>query len=251
MKRSWPNVLSIALLSIAFALGSIAQAQEPPIAGGYSETSISDPEVVSAARYAVRAQGQKQRAPISLVSIRSAEVQVVAGLNYRLGLSVKINGRAQDVTAVVYRNLKQQYSLSTWEVATMSGSAPASTIEQLVKTLAEAYAARTLGQLDSESFVFGKVAIVIEHSLADDNAKGRFVTKAFKTFGEAEQWLRSRERDEQPGREIRPFRRCSRGLCTFDLEGGITHNRLYLQKVGYGYRKGRPYIKKIYLLDGD
>ncbi len=123
------------------------------------------------------------------------------------------------------------------------------TIEQLVKALAEAYTSKLSGRLDAERPYFGKVKIVIEHSLVE--GKDRFEIKKFKTLEQGERWLRSRERDDLPRRETRPLLQCKKGLCTYDFEGGILHNHLYLRKISYGYRNGRPYIKTIYLLDGD
>jgi hypothetical protein len=90
-------------------------AQEPPMAGAYGEVSTTDREVVQAARFAVSKARHKQGARVSLISIERAERQVVAGLNYRLCLKVKIKNKIQNMTAVVYKNLKQRYSLSSWE----------------------------------------------------------------------------------------------------------------------------------------
>jgi hypothetical protein len=90
-------------------------AQEPPMAGAYGEVSTTDREVMRAARFAVSKARRKQGARVSLISIERAERQVVAGLNYRLCLRVKIKNKIQDMTAVVYQNLKQHYSLSSWE----------------------------------------------------------------------------------------------------------------------------------------
>jgi hypothetical protein len=126
------------------------------------------------------------------------------------------------------------------------------TIEQLVKELAEAYTAKDLGQLDAEHPYFGQVKIVIEHSLAEDTAPNRFEVKRFKTLAQGEQWLRGREREEgAPFRQTRPLLQCRKALCDYDFDGGILHNQLYLRRISYGYRNGRPYIKTLFLLDGD
>jgi hypothetical protein len=136
--------------------------------------------------------------------------------------------------------------------APTQSSSKKETIEQLVKALSDAYTSRALGRLDAGRPFVGKVKIVIEHSLAPDDAKDRFEIKMFKTLEKAEQWLRSRERDEQfPSRQNRPLMQCKKGICTYDFNGGILHNQLYLQKITYGYKNGSPYIKTIYLLDGD
>lgn len=256
MKKSFLRVTSLIVLSMALYSAPSVFAQGGPVTGGYAAASISDAEVVAAARYAVRAQRRKQSAVISLISIRSAEVQVVAGLNYRLGLRVKVNGKTLDVTAVVYKNLRRRYSLSSWETDRDStggaSAALSSTIEELVESLSEAYTSKTLDGLDKERPLLGRVRIVIEHSLAGDDDKDRFEIKTFTTFKQAEQWLRSRERDEGfPARQSKPLVRCRQGVCTYNFDGGILHNNLYLQKISYDYRRGRPFIKTIYLLDGD
>jgi hypothetical protein len=49
--------------------------------------------------------------------------------------------------------------------------------EDLSKAVAEGYEARTLGNLDAQKPYMGRVRIVIEHSLAEDNAKDRFVNQ--------------------------------------------------------------------------
>ena len=125
------------------------------------------------------------------------------------------------------------------------------TIEQLVKAVAEAYETRTLGSLDANNPFAGRFRIVIEHSLADGRAKDRFVIKWFTSLRKAEAWLKSREHEEMPGRSIKPLAKCAKGVCSYDFDGGILHNNLYLKKITYGLRRGCPYIKTIYLLDGD
>jgi hypothetical protein len=125
------------------------------------------------------------------------------------------------------------------------------TIEDLVKAVAEAYQAKTLGSLDAQKPYVGKLRIVIENSLAEDNAKDRFLIKWFSSLAQAETWLKSREHEELPGRVTKPLVRCANGVCTYNFDDGILHNTLYLKKITYGSRSGCPYIKTIYLLDGD
>jgi hypothetical protein len=82
----------------------------PP--GSYRAADVNDPSVRQAAAAAVREAG-KGRAT-ALRRIVSAEQQVVAGINYRLCLEVEIGGATGQARAVVYRDLSQQYSLSSW-----------------------------------------------------------------------------------------------------------------------------------------
>jgi hypothetical protein len=120
------------------------------------------------------------------------------------------------------------------------------TVEELVKALSEAFTSKSLGGLAAARPQQGRVRIVVEHSIT-----GTFDGRNFKTLEAGERWLKSREREDGPARQVLPLKRCRRGVCTYDFDGGILHNNLYLQKVAYGYRNGRPYIKTIYLLDGD
>jgi hypothetical protein len=124
-------------------------------------------------------------------------------------------------------------------------------ISDLAKSLAGAFEGKTLSSLDAQKPYAGKVRMVIEHSLADDNAKDRFVIRSFTSLAKLESWLKSREHEDQPGRNSRPLERCAKGVCTYSLDGGILHNNLYLKKITYGLRAGCPYVKTIYLLDGD
>lgn len=122
MKRNWrvaimalvTTVVIIAALNMVSGNQSSVFAQQGPIVGGYADASNSDPEVVAAARFAINAEKTKLHARIALVSIKHAEVQVVAGLNYRLSLRVKTKGKTRNVKVVVYKNLKQEYSLTSW-----------------------------------------------------------------------------------------------------------------------------------------
>jgi hypothetical protein len=117
--------ISTILVLTIFAAIQADSPQQSPIAGGYADLDKTDPEASRAARFAVAAAGRRSHTPISLIDLRKAEVQVVAGLNYRLQLSVRTKGKVQGVNAVVYRDLKRRYSLSSWEPARDSTPAPA------------------------------------------------------------------------------------------------------------------------------
>jgi hypothetical protein len=122
--------------------------------------------------------------------------------------------------------------------------------EQLEDAFSKAYLAEDLGRLDAKRPYRGSVRIVIEHSLLE--GKDQYEVRQFKTLASIERWLRSRTREDgTPFRDWRPLIQCARGLCTYDFDGGILHNHLYLKRIRYGYRNGRAYLKTIYLLDGD
>ena len=88
--------------------------------GGYAEASVKEKDVAAAAAFAVKAQEktlQKKDAPpvkLALVKILSAQTQVVAGLNFRLKLSVRMHDAPKEAEAVVYRKLSGEYELTSW-----------------------------------------------------------------------------------------------------------------------------------------
>jgi hypothetical protein len=107
-------VIAITTISNVSAARFVRAPQQEPMAGGYRDIAKDDPEALAAARFAIKEQSRKLHTRISLVSIQRAEVQVVAGLNYRLCMKVKVRRKTQSATAVVYKNLKQKYSLTSW-----------------------------------------------------------------------------------------------------------------------------------------
>ena len=121
MKRVLSAALALAFV-IPCAAAHASPAQDAPVAGGYSERPTSDRGVAAAARFAVRERGRRTGRRVTLLSVRRAETQVVAGLNYRLLLRVR-EGRAaaRDAVAVVYQNLRQRLSLESWEPAVSGG----------------------------------------------------------------------------------------------------------------------------------
>ena len=122
MKKSLRVVFILVILNVAFSCVNLVLAQQRT--GGYKEISSDDAEVVAAANFAISEQGRKQEASFTLVSIERAESQVVAGINYRLCLKVSTDdeGEPKDVKVVVYRNLRKEYSLTSWEEESCSES---------------------------------------------------------------------------------------------------------------------------------
>ena len=116
MKRS---LTLIAILSVALFVftWSVVSAQRT---GGYREIDKADEGAAAAAEFAVKAESEKKEMTYKLVSIEHAEVQTVAGINYRLCLKVGYHKADDDaettesVRVVVYRNLQNQYSLTSW-----------------------------------------------------------------------------------------------------------------------------------------
>jgi hypothetical protein len=122
MKKSLQVVIVLIALGVAFGSVIISFGQGRPIVGGYKEVATDDPEVQAAAEFAVSEQKKKQDDDaLTLVSIEHAERQVVAGTNFRLCLKVAAGGDSdegaepQNVKVVVFKNLKQEYSLKSWD----------------------------------------------------------------------------------------------------------------------------------------
>lgn len=125
--------------------------------------------------------------------------------------------------------------------------------EELAQTVSEAYKAKTLADLDAKQLAGPTVTLVIEHSLMEGkNGNGLIVTRRFKNFAAIDKWLKSKEREEgAPFRQTKPLLRCAKGRCSYNFDGGILHNNLYLHDIYYSSRNGRLYLIKIHLLDGD
>ncbi|HVM48228.1 MAG TPA: hypothetical protein VMU04_09375 [Candidatus Acidoferrum sp.] len=103
-------------------LTSLAQETAP---GGYSPVAVTNKAVMGAAAFAVKAQQQvmqdnKTEPPgrIELAAITGAEQQVVAGMNYRLKLKVKVDGKEKEAEAVVWWQAwrkPEPYRLTSWQ----------------------------------------------------------------------------------------------------------------------------------------
>jgi uncharacterized lipoprotein NlpE involved in copper resistance len=82
--------------------------------GGYASIDPADPDARAAAKHAVAAQASRTGAAVTLRRVARAERQVVAGLNYRLCLEVRVGGKPEVVQAIVFRDLQQRFSLTEW-----------------------------------------------------------------------------------------------------------------------------------------
>lgn len=97
-----------------FAVSSQVSAQD--ITGAYGEASVTDKDVLKATKFALKSRSTQTGKRFTLVRIQKAESQLVAGMNYRVCLRVRDNRkRISTITAVVYRDLKNRYSLSNWQ----------------------------------------------------------------------------------------------------------------------------------------
>lgn len=110
----------LAFLFIVFACASNIFAQKEPVVGGYAEVSVKDKNVIKAAKFAVKERAKTQNTKVNLVVIKNAKMQVVAGRNYELCLMTNYLNKRSDklvdqfVRVVVYRDLKNKLSLTSW-----------------------------------------------------------------------------------------------------------------------------------------
>ena len=114
-------VLLITLFTVLLDGDSLAQEQ---ISGGRTLAAVTKPEVVAAANFAVAEQAKviqkelKTATKLSLVTIISAEEQVVSGMNYHLTLKLKLNGTRKKAEATVWWqawNKDAPYKLTAWK----------------------------------------------------------------------------------------------------------------------------------------
>ncbi len=83
--------------------------------GAYSPAELDKQEVKAAADFAVQEQAKRDKSPLQLRSIATAEQQVVAGMNYRLTLVVSRGGNSRSVKATIFRALDSHYEMKSWE----------------------------------------------------------------------------------------------------------------------------------------
>lgn len=111
--------LSAALVFACVALVSCqngpSSSQVPPLpeAGGFSPAEYT-PGVKEAAEFAVRAQSKLERKAVKLARITQADMQIVAGRNYRLTLTVTQGKKMRTAQAVVYEKLDSSRELTSW-----------------------------------------------------------------------------------------------------------------------------------------
>lgn len=87
--------------------------EEQTLVGGYSKAAVDDAKVTAAAEFAVTEESKKGT-KVSLKSISSAETQIVAGTNYKLVIVVDEGGTEKNVEVVVYEDLQQSMSVTSW-----------------------------------------------------------------------------------------------------------------------------------------
>ena len=116
-------MLAAFVLIGAFAVNNFAQIKT----GGYKKIAKTDAAVVAAADFAAQSQSKNDGAEITVQSIETAERQTVAGTNYKLCIEVFRIEAGDDVEVrqfiqtVVFRSLKKEHTLKSWEEAESCG----------------------------------------------------------------------------------------------------------------------------------
>ena len=125
MRKSMRPLMILFGLGILFGCATISFGQDIPTVGS-SEKATDDPEVVAAAEFAVSAQKQKEGGPLSLVSIKKANLMSTRDTAYLLCLEVKAGEESdagvepQNVEVVVSApptraGAKKKWKLERWE----------------------------------------------------------------------------------------------------------------------------------------
>lgn len=121
MKKYFPTALAFVAVGLIFSFAFDAFAQvKRPVPGGYKTISKTSADARAAAEFAVEAESEKNNTTLRLEAIEKAEVQTVAGTNYRLCLQIIIEDEEADeeirgfYQVVVFRNLKKEFTLKSW-----------------------------------------------------------------------------------------------------------------------------------------
>ena len=127
IENKMKNKLRALLLTAVVLIGISANAFTQIKTGGYKKIPASDAGAVAAAEYAAKTQAEKDNAEITLQTVKTAESQTVAGVNYKLCIEVYRVDEGDDVEikqfvqTVVFRSLKKEYQLKSWEEAESCG----------------------------------------------------------------------------------------------------------------------------------
>lgn len=120
MKNAFRKLAMMGIFAAALGAASVCYGQE--MTGAYGDADASSKEVKSAAAFALKKLGSEENATFTLVKIAKARQQVVAGLNYEVCMETTVkrgSGKAvkRYVKAVIYQNLKNVKSLSSWWIS--------------------------------------------------------------------------------------------------------------------------------------
>ncbi len=103
----------ITILLFAQSCASDRPSDSQPV-GSYVSVPTTDTGVQDAATFAVDYHAATAGQNLTLKSIEAAEQQVVAGMNYKLTLSIGEDGEDKTADVAVYRNAEGEMILNSW-----------------------------------------------------------------------------------------------------------------------------------------
>jgi hypothetical protein len=126
MRKSVHPLMVLVALGILFGCATVSFGQERIPMVGSTEKATDDPEVVEAAEFAVSAQKKKENGPLSLVTIKSANLMSTRDTAYLLCMEVKAGDEtdagveSQNVEVVVSApptrgSEKKKWKLNRWQ----------------------------------------------------------------------------------------------------------------------------------------
>jgi Aspartic acid proteinase inhibitor len=107
-------ILLAALVGPLAFVGTIPVGNATGLPGAYAPAKLTE-DAKAAADFAVREEAKREAVTLKLVSVSKVEKQIVAGINFRLALEVKKGGSTRVADAVVFRDLKSRYQLTSWK----------------------------------------------------------------------------------------------------------------------------------------
>ena len=93
------------------------------------------------------------------------------------------------------------------------------------------------------------ISIETKHSIQETKKKVVKI-KGLKQF---EQWVLDVRKNFRASEnlDVRTMGVCLDGCCSYPIDGGMSHNTLYLRKACFIIKNKTPFLKSITLLDGD
>ena len=102
-----------------------------------------------------------------------------------------------------------------------------------------------------KEIVHKDVSISIETTHSIQETKEKLVN--VKGFSQFEKWLKDvRNNFRFPENlNVRTMGVCVDSCCHYPIDGGMSHNSLYLTKACFVFKNNKPYLSSLTLLDGD
>jgi hypothetical protein len=102
-------------LSLALVAAGCTQPASETQKPEYRPTSLSNPDVKTAATLAVRVQADRSGESLALETIVDAELKRAGGTDYRLCLDVRRGDSTDSAEVLVHRNVALQLELMDWQ----------------------------------------------------------------------------------------------------------------------------------------